>query len=125
MTTIALPAPQKTALRAGEILAAWAADEDMPTAEGSVLDAVRVLAIRAAVLESTGDEALASLPAPAAVELSAVMLLSTIPEMTEVIERSGHRAVLGSRESIWRPGDFLHQVFRGAFGPVTGLFWPV
>lgn len=123
--TIALPAVAMTARRARDILVAWTADEDMPDVAGSAEDAVRVLAIRAAVLEATKDEDVAALPAPAAVELSGRLLAAQFPELDNVANWTGHAIIHGAKGVRWEPGDYLHQVYVAAFGPVTGRHWPV
>lgn len=123
--TIALPALETTARRAAEIVAAWTADPEMPETAGCVADAVRVLAVRAAVHEATGDEALAALAAPPTVELSARLLARSFPEVHEVMNRTGHRFVTGAEGTRWRSGDYLHTVYADAFGPAGGRHWPV
>jgi hypothetical protein len=123
--TIALPAPATTAHRARRILVVWAADPQMPDVAGCAEDAVRVLAVRAAVHEQTGDERLATMPAPAVVELTARLLESQFPELTGVLRRTGHTVVHGALGSRWEPGDYLHRVYVAAFGSVTGRHWPV
>ena len=123
--TLALPAPEKTACRAAEIYAAWTADPDMPETAGCMADAVRVLAVRAAVHEATGDADAAALVAPVAVELSALMLERQFPELSRVMERTGHRFIPGERGTHWQPGGYLHRVYAGAFGQAGGRHWPV
>jgi hypothetical protein len=124
-TAIALPAPAKTARRAAEILAAWTADPEMPTVEGCAGDAVRVLAVRAAVHEATGDEHLAALPAPAGVELTARLLDVQFPELRTVLACTGHTVIHGAAGIRWQPGDYMHRVYVEAFGSVNGRHWPV
>lgn len=123
--TIALPAVKKTAHRARDIFGTWTADEDMPDVAGCAEDAVRVLAIRAAVLEETKDEDAAALPAPAVVELSGRLLAAQFPELEDVANWTGHAIVHGAEGARWEPGDYLHQAYVEAFGPVTGRHWPV
>lgn len=122
--TIALPALEETARRAAGIHAAWTADPEMPATAGCMSDAVRVLAVRAAVHEDTGDEALAALPAPAAVELSARMLRQ-FPELHRVMARTGHTFIPGDLGTQWQSGGYAHQVYVGAFGQVGGRHWTV
>jgi hypothetical protein len=123
--TIALPAPETTARRAGEIYAAWTSDPDLPAVSGCMADAVRVLTIRAAVHEATGDADAAALPAPAVVEMSCLLLERQFPQVHGVMNRSGHRFVPGGRGTRWQPGDYLHRTYADAFGPVGGRHWPV
>lgn len=123
--TIALPDVATTARRALDILAAWTADEDMPDVAGCAEDAVRVLAIRAAVLDETKDEDAAALPAPAVVELTGRLLAAQFPELDDVAAWTGHTVIHGAEGARWEPGDYLHQTYVAAFGPVTGRHWPV
>lgn len=123
--TIALPAVTVTARRARGILAAWKADADMPDVAGCAEDAVRVLAIRAAVHEATKDEDAAALPAPAVVELTGRLLDAQFPELADVAAWSGHAVIHGAEGARWEPGDYIHQVYVAAFGPVGGRHWPV
>lgn len=123
--TIALPDVATTARRARDIVTAWTADEDMPDVAGCAEDAVRVFAIRAAVLAETKDEDAAALPAPAVVELTGRLLAAQFPELDDVANWTGHAIVHGAEGARWQPGDYLHQVYVEAFGPVTGRHWPV
>lgn len=123
--TLALPAVETTARRARDILAVWTADADMPDVAGCAEDAVRVFAVRAAVLEETGDEDTAALPAPAVVEMTARLLAAQFPELDDVIAWTGHAVVHGAREARWEPGDYLHRVYAAAFGPASGRHWTV
>lgn len=126
--TIALPdvaTPATTARLAAEIHATWAADPDMPEVAGCLDEAVKVLAVRAAVHEATGDANAAALPAPAAVEMSALLLGRQFPEVHDVMIRSGHRFIAGEPGTRWQPGSYAHQVYVGAFGPVGGRHWTV
>jgi hypothetical protein len=121
--TLTLPDLEMTARRAAEIHAAWTADPELPSVTGCMADAVRVLAVRAAVYEAAGEVA-AALPAPAAVELSERLLEHQFPELRRVAERGGHSLVHGAG-GRWEPGDFLHRLYAAAFGPVQGRHWPV
>ncbi|WP_086559873.1 hypothetical protein [Streptomyces africanus] len=123
--TIALPATVEIADRAAEIHAAWTADPDLPAVAGSMADAVRVLAVRAAVHEATGDERAAALAAPVAVELSAMLVERQFPQVHDVMKRTGHRFIAGEAGTRWQPGDYAHQAYVGAFGPVGGRHWTV
>lgn len=109
--------------RARDIHTAWTADPEMPATSGCLADAVRVLAVRAAVLRVTGDEAEAALPAPAAVELSARLLEGQFPELARVAARTGHEVVQAQPRGRWAPGGRLHRIYAVAFGPVAGRHW--
>jgi hypothetical protein len=123
--TIFLPAVTAAARHAAGVRTTWDADPEMPSVEGCAEDAVRVLAVRAAVHAATGDERLAALAAPAAVELTGLVLAAQLPELRAVIERAGYAVIHGEQGARWEPGDYLHQVYVAAFGPVTGRHWPV
>ena len=123
--TIALPDVATIADRARATRARWAADPQMPDVAGCAEDAVRVLAVRAAVHEETGDERLAALAAPAVVELTARLLVSQFPELHEVAARTGHGVLHGADGAHWEPGDYLHQAYVAAFGLAGGRHWPV
>jgi hypothetical protein len=114
-----------TACRAAEIHGRWMADPEMPDVAGSMADAVRVLAIRAAVHEATGDEDAAALPAPEGVELSGLLLNLQFPELRRIIERTCHRFIAGTAGTRWQSGDYTHQVYVGAFGAAGGRHWLV
>lgn len=123
--TLVLPALETTARRAAAIHDAWTSDPAMPGTAGTLDEAVRVLAIRAAVHEETGDETLAALPAPGVVELSARLLVQQFPEVHDVVNRTGHAVVDGAEGTRWQPGDYVHRVYVVAFGRAVGRHWPV
>lgn len=122
--TIALPDVTATARRARDIFGAWTADPEMPETAGSLGDAVKVMAIRAAVYAATGDEQAAAVHAPAAVELSAMLLTARFPELHVVAERTGHPFLAGDG-GTGAPDGYLHQVYVATFGPVNKRYWPV
>lgn len=123
--TITLPAPATLAPRAQEIRTTWAADAEMPEVHGCAEDAVRVLAVRAALHEQTGDEQTAALAAPASVELFGLVLAAQFPGLRDTVVRSGHALLHGAPEARWAPDDYLHRVYREAFGPTDRRHWPV
>jgi hypothetical protein len=114
-----------TARRAAQIHTTWTADPEMPHVAGSMADAVRVLALRAAVHEATGDEDAAALAAPAAVEMSGLLLDRQFPEVRRVIERTCHRFIFGAQGTRWQSGGYTHRVYTQAFGAVSGRHWSV
>ncbi|MFD8226952.1 hypothetical protein ACFV16_22575 [Streptomyces massasporeus] len=113
------------ARRAADIYNTWTADPEMPAVAGSMADAVRVLALRAAVFEQTGDAVAAALPAPAAVELSGRLMDSQFPELRRVVERTCHRFISARPGTRWQPGGYAHQVYTEAFGAASGRHWSV
>lgn len=123
--TIALPAPEETARRAAEIYSAWTTDPAMPDVAGSMADAVRVLALRAAVHEATGNADTAAIPAPAVVEMSGLLLERQFPEVHDVMNRSGHGFIAGAPGTRWQADGYAHQIYVGAFGQVSGRHWTV
>jgi hypothetical protein len=114
-----------TARRAAQIYATWAADPEMPRVAGSMADAVRVFALRAATYEVTGDADAAALPAPAAVEMSGMLLDRQFPELRRVIERTCHRFISGAQGTRWQSGGYAHRVYTEAFGATSGRHWSV
>lgn len=116
-----LPTATTTSRRAHEILAAWAADPEMPETSGSMADAVKVMALRAALYDATRDPDVSGLPAPAPVEMSAALLTAQFPELDGVAARTGHPFLLGNG-SEWHSGGYAHRVYRAAFGP--DRHWP-
>lgn len=124
--TLTLPAVAAAARRAEGFFSVWTADPELPDVAGSTVDALCVLAVRAAVLAETGDERLAaSLAAPVAVELSARMLEVSFPELETVLARSGTRAVHGEQGARWEPDGYLLRVYTEAFGEPSGRHWPL
>lgn len=122
--TIALPAPEATASRAAQLHDAWSADPQMPDVAGSLADAARVLAVRAAVAETAGIDEASTLAAPPVVEMSVRLLGLTFPEVHEVVNRTGHTFVAGAEGIRWSCGGYLDTVYAGAFGPAGGRHWP-
>lgn len=120
-TATALPATDELAWIARDVHATWTSDPEMPATAGSVDDAVKVMAVRAAVYALTRDERAAALPAPAAVELSALML-AQFPGLRAVAERTGHPFLAGDG-GAWEPGGYLHRAYAEAFGPAAGRHW--
>lgn len=124
--TLVFPDVATTAARAGDFFSAWTADAELPDVAGSTVDALCVLAVRAALYAETGDErAAAALAAPVAVELSALMLDSSFPELEAVLARSGASVIHGAQGARWEPGGYLHRVYAEAFGEPSGRSWPL
>lgn len=94
-----------------------------------IKDAVRVMALKSAVYElSGGDELAAELPVPMPVDVAAHALCAQITVLSRVQARTGHLFVHSTvREhevgTPWQAGDYTHQAYRAAFGPVDDRYW--
>lgn len=151
------PVPEKTAGRAREIRSAWLADSEMPVvldgcakyssdwddfyggpliSEYSVardarhlLDAaLKVMAIKTAVYELTGDEKAAELPVPVPIDVTSHALCAQFTALSRIQARTGHLFVHSTVneyivDTPWRCGDYTHQCYRAAFGPVDERYW--
>ena len=157
MTTTALPTPADAAERAREIHAAWQADAEMKTvldgcakynadwddfyggplistysvardAGHLLVDALRVMALKAAVYELTGDELLAELPVPVPVDVTCHALCAQFTALSRIQQRTGHLFVHSTvnehvNDTPWNTGDYTHQAYEAAFGPVNERYW--
>ncbi|BCM66786.1 hypothetical protein ACIP3A_12045 [Streptomyces tricolor] len=156
-TALVRPAPEEVAERARVIRAAWLADEEMHTvlrgcaqyssdwddfyggplistysverdARPLLDDAVRVMALKTAVYEMTGDEVAAELPVPVPVDVTTHALCAQFTALSRVQQRTGHLFVHSTvnehtNATPWRTGDYTHQAYRAAFGPVDERYW--
>ncbi|MET9057510.1 hypothetical protein ABZX99_06775 [Streptomyces antibioticus] len=157
MSTRPLPEPSAVAARAREIRSAWLADKEMATvlegcaryssdwddfyggplvstysverdARPLLADAVRVMALKSAVYEITGDEVTAELSVPVPVDVTCHALTAQFTALSRVQQRTGHLFVHSTVNehtvnTPWRCGDYTHQVYVEAFGPVDGRYW--
>ncbi|QCX75476.1 hypothetical protein C9F11_08935 [Streptomyces sp. YIM 121038] len=155
--TLVRPTPEEVAERARVIRAAWLADEEMTTvlkgcekytsdwddfyggplvsrysverdAAPLLQDAVKVMALKAAVYEMTGDELAAELPVPVPVDVTCHALCAQITVLSRVQARTGHLFVHSTvnehaNGTPWRLGDYTHQAYRLAYGPVDERYW--
>lgn len=155
--TTALPTPADVAERAREIHAAWQADAELKTvldgcakytsdwddfyggplistysvtrdAGHLLVDALRVMALKAAVYELTGDELLAELPVPVPVDVTCHALCAQFTALSRVQQRTGHLFVHSTvnehvNDTPWDTGDYTHQAYEAAFGPVDERYW--
>lgn len=91
--------------------------------------AAKVMALKSAVYEmSGGDELAAELPVPMPVDVAAHALCAQITALSRVQQRTGHLFVHSTvREhevgTPWQAGDYTHQAYRAAFGPVDDRYW--
>ncbi|WP_435059573.1 hypothetical protein [Streptomyces sp. bgisy060] len=156
-TATALPTPADVAARAREIHSAWQADAEMQTvldgcakynsewddfyggplistysvardAQHLIGDALRVMALKTAVYEMTGDELLAELPVPVPVDVTCHALCAQFTALSRVQQRTGHLFVHSTvnehaNATPWDTGDFTHQAYEAAFGPVDERYW--
>lgn len=156
-STLVRPAPEAVAERAQDIRAAWLADEEMTTvlkgcaqygsdwddfyggplistysverdAAALLQDAVRVMALKTAVYEMTGDELAAELPVPVPVDVTCHALCAQITALSRIQARTGHLFVHSTvnehtNATPWRLGDYTHQAYRAAYGAVDERYW--
>ncbi|MBX7471196.1 hypothetical protein K1Y80_34625 [Streptomyces sp. MAG02] len=156
-TTAALPAPADVAERARAIHADWQADAEMTVvldgcarynaewddfyggplistysveqdSAHMLVDALRVMALKAAVFELTGDELLAELPVPVPIDVTCHALCAQFTALSRIQQRTGHLFVHSTvNEQVnatpWDTGDFTHQAYEMAFGPVNDRYW--
>jgi hypothetical protein len=154
---LARPLPERTAERATTIHAAWMADAEMPAVmEGCAQyssdwddfyggplistysvqrdarpllgEALKVMALKSAVYELTGDEVAAELPMPVPVDVTCHALLAQFTALSRVQQRTGHLFVHSTLHehtvgTPWRLGDYTHQAYRAGFGPVDERYW--
>ncbi|MGA5584485.1 hypothetical protein ACPCIY_25770 [Streptomyces thermodiastaticus] len=151
-TTAALPEPAAVAARARDILAGWQADDEMRVVlagcekyssdwddfyggplistysvardAGHLLgDALKVMALKSAMYEMTGDELAAELPVPVPVDVTCHALCAQFTALSRIQQRTGHLFVHSTvnehvNDTPWRAGDYTHQAYQTAFGPV-------
>ncbi|MFF3277154.1 hypothetical protein ACFYWU_40490 [Streptomyces chrestomyceticus] len=99
-------------------------------APGLFTETTRVMALKAAMYELTGgDEKRAELAQPVPVDVMSHALTAQFTVLSRIQERTGIRFVHatdmedGFAGGTWRPGDFTHQAYRAAFGPVNERYW--
>lgn len=96
-------------------------------AEPLLNEAVRVLALKAAVYELTGDETLAELPVSRPVDevLHAVLAQRTLTE--RMANRAGvqivHMTDTERDEAPYETGDYTHQAYTAAWGAPPARYW--
>jgi hypothetical protein len=156
-TATALPEPETVATRARHILDDWQADAEMTTVlEGCakyssdwddfyggplistysvahdaghlLVDALRVMALKSAVYELTGDELLAELPVPVPVDVTCHALCAQFTALSRIQRRTGHLFVHSTvnehvNDTPWDTGDYTHQAYEAAFGPANERYW--
>ncbi|MFI9718815.1 hypothetical protein ACIHFE_04040 [Streptomyces sp. NPDC052396] len=90
-------------------------------------EALWAMAIKSAVYEMTdGDEYAAEVPVSVPVDEMIHALAAQFTVLSRVQERTGIKFVHATdREEIggWDHGDYTHQVYRAAWGPVNERFW--
>lgn len=90
------------------------------------VESVRVMSLKAAVYKMTGDEQAAELPVPAAVDEMVHALAAQFTLLSRMQDRTGLRFVhMTDMEQGrgWDFGDYTHQCYRAAFGPVNERYW--
>lgn len=155
--TLTRPTPESVAERARTIHGDWLADPEMAAVldgcakyssdwddfyggplisnysvaqdAGNLLaDAVKVMAIKSAVYEVTGDELASELPVPVPVDVTCHALCAQITALSRIQTRTGHLFVHSTvnehvNDTPWTSGDYTHQAYRQAFGPVDERYW--
>ncbi|MEU4494867.1 hypothetical protein AB0F96_15820 [Streptomyces sp. NPDC023998] len=90
-------------------------------------EALRAMAIKSAVYEMTdGDEQAAEIPVSVPVDEMIHALAAQFTVLSRVQERTGIKFVHATdREQTggWDQGDYTHQVYRAAWGPLNERFW--
>ncbi|MFI1160595.1 hypothetical protein [Streptomyces sioyaensis] len=93
-------------------------------------ETTRVMALKSAVYEMTDeDEKAAELPVPVAIDTMSHALCAQFTLLSRVQDRTGIKFVhmtdmeAGDQGGTWDWGDFTHQCYRAAFGPVNIRFW--
>ncbi|MGV9884476.1 hypothetical protein [Streptomyces sp. NPDC003006] len=93
-------------------------------------ETTRLMALKAAMYELTdGDEKAAELAQPVPVDVMSHALTAQFTVLSRIQERTGSRFVHatdmedGFAGGTWNPGDFTHQAYRAAWGPVNERFW--
>lgn len=155
--TLHRPAPEHVAERARQILGTWQADDEMKAVlkgcamygnewddfyggpiishysvekdSKHLLDgALKVMALKSAVYEITGDELAAELPVPVPLDVTSHALCAQFTALSRIQERTAIRFVHSTvneqvNNTPWRIGDYTHQAYRAAFGPVNERYW--
>lgn len=156
-TATALPEPEAVAARARHILDDWRADTETSTvldgcakynsdwddfyggplistysverdAQHLIADALKVMALKSAVYELTGDELLAELPVPVPVDVTCHALCAQFTALSRIQRRTGHLFVHSTvnehvNDRPWDTGDYMHRAYELAFGPVDERYW--
>ncbi|MGW6317633.1 hypothetical protein [Streptomyces sp. NPDC055099] len=86
------------------------------------------MALKSAVYEMTGDELAAELPVPVPLDVTTHALCAQFTALSRIQERTGIRFVHSTvneqlNDTPWRIGDYTHQAYRAAFGPVNVRYW--
>lgn len=151
------PAPEEAAALAREILTAWMADPEIGVvlqgsvkyssdwddfyghvlidnystradAEPLVNEALKVMALKSALLTLTGDEVAAELPVSTPVDATCHALCAQFLPLSRIQQRTGHQFVHSTVnehavDTAWSFGDYTHQAYRAAFGPTPERYW--
>ncbi|MFF1918181.1 hypothetical protein ACFVYE_43025 [Streptomyces sp. NPDC058239] len=93
-------------------------------------ETTRAMALKSAMYELTGyDEKRAELPLPVPVDVMSHALCAQFTLLSRMQDRTGIKFVHmtdmedGMAGGTWNHGDFTHQRYRAAFGPVNDRFW--
>ncbi|MGW6455587.1 hypothetical protein ACWF94_06600 [Streptomyces sp. NPDC055078] len=93
-------------------------------------ETIRAMALKSAVFELTnGNERAAELPVPVPVDTMSHALMAQFTLLCRMQQRQGIQFVHmtdmedGDGGGTWDHGDYTHQVYREAFGPINERFW--
>ncbi|WP_338932664.1 hypothetical protein WEB32_29815 [Streptomyces netropsis] len=93
-------------------------------------ETIRTMAIKSAVYDLTdGDEKAAELPVSVPVDTMSHALMAQFTLLCRMQERGGFQFVHmtdmeeGAGGGTWDHGDYTHQCYRQAFGPINERFW--
>lgn len=92
-------------------------------------DALRVMALKTAVYELTdGNELAAELPVTVPVDNAIHAPTAQFTALSRIQQRTGHPFVHSTVKEHeggvpWRLGDYTHQAYRAAYGPVYERYW--
>ncbi|WP_405644992.1 hypothetical protein [Streptomyces uncialis] len=93
-------------------------------------ETIRTMALKSAVYDLTnGDERAAELPVPVPVDVMSHALMAQFTLLCRIQSRGRFQFVHmtdleeGDGGGTWDHGDYTHQVYREAFGPINERFW--
>ncbi|MEU5148753.1 hypothetical protein AB0G42_16380 [Streptomyces yangpuensis] len=156
MSKSTLPTPAEIAGRAGEILAAIIADEEFGAFEAATLEyssdwqcftgfpvierwnldldkaplfteGLRALALKAAVLDLTGDERLAEIPVAVPVDEMTHAMIAQPQLFARITARTGVSVIhqTDQEHTDYTDGDFTRRAYRLAWGEPPARYWLV
>lgn len=97
-------------------------------APGLFKEAVRAMALKSAVWDLTGgDEQASELPMPVPVDTMSHAMMAQFSLLTRMMKRHKiqfvHMTDMEHGNVAWDHGDYTHQCYRAAWGPVNERYW--